>query len=318
MRYLILAALLSTTAFAADLPNKKKSMVAPAPLPSFALCNKPPAPANAPASTVASLPGGDVFGYSSSTEVGEVGDCAVAFEYSARLGKRDGSFYYGTLKNQYAATIASNLLVAVSPFVSHSRISSVTGYPNMSTLDFDGISGEFVYRVLERSSTNPIAIAISNETRWARLDGLFGNRVAKNIGTEFKLFADAVIMKDTLFAALNLNYGLTSARGTAPGSLDTPGSYTSASLAMTYQATDKLFVGAELRHLRAYFGNGMNTLLGSATFFGPTLMYKITDTLTFNTVWTPQVSGKATGVSGNLDLDNFERHQFRFKLVKAF
>jgi hypothetical protein len=318
MRYIALVALLSTSAFAADLPNKKAQLAAVTAAPAFSLCQKAPAAPNAPASTFAALPGGDLFGFTSSTEVGDVGDCAIAFEYSARIGKLDGSFFYGTLKNQYAATIANNLQIALSPFFSHSKISNVTGYPNMSTLDFDGFSGEITYRVLERSKSNPVAIAFSNETRYARLDGLFGNRVSRNLSTEFKMFADAVLIKDTLFAALNLNYNLSSVRGTDPTSVNTPFSATNISGALTYQINAKAFIGLEARHLRSYFGNSLNVKLGHATFFGPTFMYKATDTLTFNAVWTPQVSGKSIATTGNLDLDNFERHQFRFKLVKSF
>jgi hypothetical protein len=316
---LIAFAALSTTAFAADLGMPKKSLQAVV-APASGFCVKPPAAAPVKgAPVIAQVPGGDLFGITSATDVGSVGDCAVAFEYTGRAGKPDGSYFAGTLKNQYSATIAENLAVAFSPFVSHTRISGVTNIgTNYSTLDFDGFSAEASYRMVERALNNPIAVTLSLEPRWAKMDGLTGSRLAKNIGVEFKLFSDAVLIKDTLFAAVNLNYALGTFRGTDPASVDTAFSSTNLSGALSYQVNDKFFLGLEARHLRSYAGHGLSTLAGSATFFGPNMVYKINDTTTFNAVWTPQVKGQAVGSTDKLDLANFERHQFRVKLVKAF
>jgi hypothetical protein len=161
-------------------------------------------------------------------------------------------------------------------------------------------------------------VTLSLEPRWARMDGLTGARVAKNIGVEFKLFTDAVLIKDTLFAAVNLNYALSTVRTTDAAAIDAPFSSTNLSGALSYQVNDKFFVGLEARHLRSYNGHGLNILAGSATFLGPNMVYKINDTTTFNAVWTPQINGQAVGTTDKLDLTNFERHQFRVKLVKAF
>lgn len=315
---LIVFAALSTTAFAADLGVQKKSVQAVV-APQSGFCVKPPAAAPVKgAAVVADIPGGDIFGYSNSTDVGSAGDCSTSAEYSARSGKGDGSYYAGTVKFQNVFNISENFAMAISPFVSHTKISGVSNIgTNYSTLDFDGLSAEATYRVLSRSLNQPVAIALSMEPRWARMDGLTGARMSKSVGVEFKIFADAVLIKDTLFGAINLNYGITLTRAVGAAA-DTAGSYTSASAALTYQVSNSFFAGAELRHLRGYAGSGLNILAGSATFFGPTMMYKITDSLTFNAVWTPQISGKEVGNTANLDLANFERHQFRVKLVKAF
>jgi len=37
-----------------------------------------------------------------------------------------------------------------------------------------------------------------------------------------------------------------------------------------------------------------------------------------NLVWTPQIRGHAIDTDRRLDLDNFERHQFRAKLATSF
>jgi hypothetical protein len=73
-----------------------------------------------------------------------------------------------------------------------------------------------------------------------------------------------------------------------------------------------------MRHLRAYDGMGLNTSLGSATFFGPTILWAIDKSTSLNMVYTPQIAGRSAFSSNRLDLDNFEKHQFRIKLVKGF
>jgi hypothetical protein len=46
------------------------------------------------------VPGGDIFGFTSPTDVGEAGDRALALELSNRAGKRDGTYWSPTLKTQ--------------------------------------------------------------------------------------------------------------------------------------------------------------------------------------------------------------------------
>ena len=45
---------------------------------------------------------------------------------------------------------------------------------------------------------------------------------------------------------------------------------------------------------------------------------KLSDSAALNFVWTPQVAGRAENARGALDVDNFERHQFRAKLSASF
>ena len=54
-------------------------------------------------------------------------------------------------------------------------------------------------------------------------------------------------------------------------------------------------------------------------YVGPTLLWKVTDKVAFNTTFQPQIAGRSTSNPGlRLDLDNFERVQFRAKLNIAF
>jgi hypothetical protein len=66
----------------------------------------------------------------------------------------------------------------------------------------------------------------------------------------------------------------------------------------------------------AYGGSFFNERTGYAYYLGPTLLWKITDKIAFNTTWQPQIAGRSVDNPGlTYDLDTFTRAQFRFKLA---
>jgi hypothetical protein len=272
----------------------------------------------APASTgeqALEIPGGDIFGFTSPTDVGSPGDRGIAFELSSRAGKGEGSYFSPTLKTQFGYTLANNLAVALSPWITAHRIRGVPDIDDRTSVDFDGVSGEISYRFVERTAVNPFAATISMEPRFARVDALTGERVSA-YGNEVKLFMDAVLVPERLYGAVNLNYALATQKGFDDKWAD--GSGTNVSGALTYQLTESVFAGLEGRYLTAFSGAFLNHLSGQAVFAGPTLLVKLSDSAALNFVWTPQVAGRAEDVRGPLDLDNFERHQFRAKLSASF
>jgi hypothetical protein len=78
-----------------------------------------------------------------------------------------------------------------------------------------------------------------------------------------------------------------------------------------------LFVGAELRHERAYDGLALNRLAGDALFVGPHFSAKLAENLSVVSAWNAQIAGRAVDVPGTLDLTNFERHRVKIKLEIA-
>jgi hypothetical protein len=263
------------------------------------------------------VPGGDIFGFTSPTDVGETGDRGLALELSGRAGKRGGSYWSPTLKTQLSYTLADNFAIALSPFVTAHRIREVPDLDNRTSTRFDGFSGEIAYRFIERSPTNPYAATFSMEPRIARVDALTGERV-RSYGNEFKLFVDTVLVPEKLYAAVNVNYALGTQQGFGPDAAWEDGSGTNVSGAVTYQFSDRIFAGVEGRWLTAFSGAFLNDQVGWGLFAGPTLLVKITDSAALNLVWTPQLTGSASGTDGHLDLDNFERHQFRAKFSTSF
>ena len=66
-------------------------------LPSLAFAAEPAKPPQA-SEAEQSVPGEDIFGFTSPTDVGNVGDMGLALENDARFGKRDGRYRVVTQK----------------------------------------------------------------------------------------------------------------------------------------------------------------------------------------------------------------------------
>jgi hypothetical protein len=175
-----------------------------------------------------------------------------------------------------------------------------------------------VHRVLERSEGQPFAVSISVEPRWGRLDFTAGLR-SNSYTAAMKLFADAPILPDKLYWGANLIWA--PQRGQDPNNtsqwLDS--SWTLLSTAVTYQISARLFAGIEVRYFSVFDGAWLNSNIGNALYAGPTMLWKITDKIAFNMTFQPQLVGHSKANANlNLDLDNFERTQFRGKLAVGF
>ena len=64
------------------------------------------------------IPGGDIFGILSPTDIGDACSFGFAAETTGRAGKRDGRYVATTTKFQFTYTYSDRLSFAVSPFVS--------------------------------------------------------------------------------------------------------------------------------------------------------------------------------------------------------
>ena len=270
------------------------------------------------ASAMADVPGDDIFGFSTPTDVGNPGDTGFANENDGRVGKRAGSYGAANTRYELGHTVAADWWVGISAFGSYNYARNVPDIADINRVAFDGLSFEIMHRLVRRSQTNPFALAIAMEPRWARIDGVSGlTSNAINIG--FKLFVDAVVVPDRLFWAGNVIWGPQRAEDTLDRSRWRSSSSLLVSSAIAYQVSPALFVGAEVRYLASY-----DTLLprgdvGHAIYVGPTLLWKVTDKMAFNATFQPQVAGRSTANPDlRFDLDNFEKAQFRAKLSIAF
>ncbi len=135
-------------------------------------------------------------------------------------------------------------------------------------------------------------------------------------GAAFKLLVDAVVVPDKIFWAANVIWAPVRSQDIDDRSNWTTSSGGLLMTALTFQLSKSLFVGAEFMQFAAYNGSFFNERSGYAYYLGPTLLWKITDKIVFNTTWQPQIAGRSSD-NPNLpyELDTFTRSQFRFKLA---
>jgi hypothetical protein len=322
----LLIAGLIAPAVAADFP--RKAPVKPASVADR--CAKVEPPKGTP-----EVPGGDIFGFTNPTDIGDPCQWYFASEHTGLAGKRDGSFLALFSKSEVSYTHSENLAFAFSAFTAYNKWSNVSVLQDAlasagvgvivnewDKLQFDGLSGEVLLRLLARSPGQPFAVTVAMEPRWSRIDLANGTGYpAEFYAGEFKLYVD-VALTEHRFAAMNLIYVAATQRYDIPGANWVEGSGTAVSLALTgriYAAKKALvegvFLGVEGHLLSAFTGLALNQNIGNAFYVGPTLAIAFQGDRMLNFTWTPQVAGRAHPASapGPLDLDNFERHQFRVK-----
>lgn len=259
----------------------------------------------------------DIFGFTSTTGIGDKGDLGFVNEFDGAAGKRDGRYAAYFSKSELGYTFADDWWIAGSVLVSHHNIRNVPELPDSGATRFNGITFELVHRFVERSASNPLALAVSVEPFWSPVDGGTGQR-ADVYGAAFKLFADAVLVPDKLFWGANAVYAPQRGQDSADRSTWLSSSLSILSTALTFQLSPGLFAGVEARYLTAYDGTWFDGRLGYAAYLGPTLLWQASDKLTLSATWQPQISGRSNDNPGlRYDLDNFERAQFRAKLSLA-
>jgi hypothetical protein len=281
------------------------------------------------------VPGGDIFGFLSPTDIGDPNSFGYAAEFTGRAAKRDGRYATVTKKSQFSYTHSERLSFAVSPFVTYFDWQDVSvgrdsllvagegvDQSHHHSTGFDGLSAEASWRLLARAAGQPLAITLSTETRWFRRDALTGFRVdGKQI--EFKLFAD-IALTERWFAAVNAIYGTGTQRYDIPGAELQKGSAFGFLSAVTWQPyKDKdapiegVFVGLEARYISGFSGLTLNFMVGEALFVGPTMAIAFGNGSMLSLAWSPQLWGRGTVPSapGPLELDAMEKHQFRFKFA---
>jgi hypothetical protein len=270
----------------------------------------------AAAPEIADVPGGDIFGFTSATDVGKVGDLGVALESSGAYGIREGRYRGLSQKLEFSGTFVENWAFAASLFGAWTSIRNNPDFPDRTAYGFDGVSFEVRHRVIERSATNPFAVTLALEPRWSRIDGLSGLR-SDGYGAEAKLQIDAPVA-DRLYWAANANFGFGRARD--PLALTWANSSESTlSTALTYEALkEKLFVGAEAIWQQAWSTGFFGKLDGQAFYLGPTIAWAPKENVMINAVFLPQIAGKARGFSGPFDLESGNRANYRLKVAVGF
>ncbi len=257
---------------------------------------------------------GDIFGFSDGSDIGEKGDRSFEFDTVTGFGKRAGTYRSLSATGAVKGTLTDEIAVGFGVGFGRALVKNVPGLDNANGLGVQGLSGEVKYRVLDRAA-HGIGLTLIAQPAWSRLDGEAAR--TNDFALGLKAAFDRELVKDTLFGALNVGY---EPAWTWPvgGAAMERGSAFSLSGAISAQLREGFFLGLETRYEYAASGLFFNDGQGHAIFVGPTFYAKVGKDAFIAGAWGRQVAGRASGVAGALDLDNFERNVVRARFAIAF
>ena len=259
-----------------------------------------------------------VFGFTEGSGIGLEGEKEFSPETVMRFGKRDGRYQAGETKLEYEFTPNQYVQFELGPMVAWHNIQDVTGLDDRKQANFSGFFGEVRYLLLDRGPSSPLAITLSAEPEWHRIDETSGARV-KNFGLELKVNADLELIKNRLYLGSNLLYEPEATRdpdGVGAGwAQESSGGISGA---LSYRILPSVFVGAEVWYLRHYEGAWFNTYTGDAVFVGPTIYVQIAPKMFMTAAWNTQVAGHEVDGSSSLNLAEFSRQRAKLKVAVEF
>jgi hypothetical protein len=257
----------------------------------------------------------DIFGFTEGTDTSAKGTRVVSHDIHGRLGRRHD---FGGLRGSLSATYSPSdrLQVSVSAVSDYEQFAGDPVLEDLRGSLAFGVSGTVKYRVLERERDALVGLAVHVAPFFQRGAEITGGENAL-YGVELRAMLDYEFVPKKLFGALNLAYrpiGHDLADGT---SITT--ATLEASAAITSRVRNDLYVGAEVRYLAHYDDAFFDHFGGWALYVGPTIYASLGESAYIGAAWNVQVAGGATAEPGqNLDLINFERHQFRIKSGVVF
>jgi hypothetical protein len=260
-----------------------------------------------------------VFGFTEGSGIGLEGEKEFSVDTEARIGKRDGRYGASETKLEFEFTPNQYVQFEFGPFISAHQISDVTDLNNRNQVAFGGIFGEVRYLLLDRGPSSPLALTLSVEPEWRRIDETSGERVT-NFELEAKLNADLELIKNRLYLGVNLLYEPEATRDPdhigAGWAMESKGGV---STALAYRVVPSVFIGAEVWYLRHYDGAWFNTFTGDAVFVGPTIYVQLASKIFMTAAWNTQVWGREVDNPGaSLNLSEFSRHRAKLKVAVEF
>ncbi len=260
-----------------------------------------------------------VFGFTEGSGIGLEGEKEFSLDTEARIGKSGGRYWGSESKLEFEFTPNQFVQFEFGPFVSAHSIHGVTDLDNRDQIAFGGFFGEIRYPLLDRGPSSPLAVTLSAEPEWRRIDETGGERV-NNLELELKLNADLELIKNRLYLGANLLYepeGTHDPDHTGGGwELESKGGISGA---LAYRIVPSVLIGAEVWYLRHYDGAWFNTFTGDAVYVGPTLFVQLNPKMFIAAAWNVQVSGSDVEIPGStLNLSEFSRQRAKFKLAVEF
>jgi hypothetical protein len=253
-----------------------------------------------------------IFGFTEGSDVGNKGEWSFFHDSIIRAAGQTSGFaaWDGATGAGYSLTNRTVIGAAVtSSFQRYAAPSNMMGEIRSSESHSVGALASLKYQVFRRDES-PAGLAIQISPYWQQSKSSpIGH---DTIGTEFRLIADRTLVAERWFAAANLVY-LPQHNAYADGSVVRE-STLEISGAVSHRLWGDLFVGGEVRHLAKFQGYSIERFAGRALYLGPTLFTAVGEQGYFGVAWSMQVAGSARITAApQLDLESFERHQFRLK-----
>ncbi len=264
----------------------------------------------------------DLFGFTIGSDIGDVGETELSLDTQLRAARRGGQYrvWSPTLALEYVPVDKFSFTGSIGFDSFHIR--GVQGLDDRSSGGVNEIGAEFKYAVLTRKQDG-IGLTLSAAPQLGFVEDDSGERGTRT-AVELRLSADTELVPDRVFGALNITYEPEVFRFRSP--VDSNGDLRPAERdstlgvagALTFRLSDAVFAGGEVRYRRKYEGLAFRSFQGEAVFLGPTLYWQVAEKIGLSAAWNIQVAGHAKGQPGQLDLDDFDRHQARVKLKVSF
>lgn len=263
---------------------------------------------------------GDVFGQSSPSDTAGKGEREIASEAVGQIGRAGGRYHVFSGKTQLEFGIAEGFSVGPGLLTTAASIRNIDGLDDVNGFAVTGGSVEFKALILDRGKSG-LGLAVLAEPFLTFGDTGSNSEAGSDVrgrGVEFRLAGDRALVPGSLYANVNLAYGL---NRTTTDLATTDTSDLLVSGALTYRVSGKLFVGVEARYVRDHFGLALNELQGQALLVGPTLLWQPDPKIAITATGSPQVWGRDVGGGdgdSRFDTANFERHQGKLKVAVPF
>jgi hypothetical protein len=260
-----------------------------------------------------------IFGFTEGSGIGLEGEKEFSVDTQARLGKAKGRYWGSETKLEFEFTPNQYVQFELGPFISGHKIRDVDGLDNRSQVALGGLFGEMRYLLLDRGPSSPLAVTLSAEPEWRRIDETNGERV-NNVELELKLNADLELIKNRLYLGANLLY---EPEGTHDPDRIGAGweqeSKFGVSGAVAYRLMPELLIGVEAWYLRHYDGMWLNAFTGDAVYVGPSVYYQISRKMFVSAAWNVQVAGRdVEDADARLNLAEFSRQRAKLKVAIEF
>jgi hypothetical protein len=256
-----------------------------------------------------------LFGFTIGTDIGQAGEKEIEGSSDGRFGKRGGSYAGLSQVLEAEFTLVRDFRLSIGAAAAYHDISGVPGLVDRRQTEFQGVSIEMRYRLLDRERAG-IGLAIDVTPHWSRLDEASGEPVAQ-YGAALTVAIDKELVPNRVVAAFNAFYEPEATRSRVTGAWSRDATV-GVKTALMWRLHADVFVGGEARYLRRYEGLGLDTFAGHALFLGPTVFAKLSPHSWIVAAWSVQAAGRSADDPASLDLSNFERHQATIKFGVNF